>query len=191
MFLVRQGPLGLLPHYYATITPLLCHNYATITPLLRHYYATIRHDCATITPQRRHYYATIAPLLPHYYATITPLLRHLYATSTPLFATITPLLRHYTPLFATISFHEYATVRCHLRRRDWKSRPPRLVGSWYSRGPRSGGEVGGQTRSYLAKTRFPLFYRVFRLRRQKTWSLARMKTGIFLRFRMSPNNSKN
>ena len=51
--------------------------------------------------------------------------------------------------------------------------------------------MGGQTRSYLAKTLFPLFCRVFRLRRQKTWSLARMKTGIFLRFRMSPNNSKN
>ena len=50
---------------------------------------------------------------------------------------------------------------------------------------------GGQTWPYLAKMRFPFFYRVLSLQRQKTWSSERMKTGIFQRFGVSPCNSKN
>ena len=55
------------------------------------------------------------------------------------------------------------------------------------------GDTGGRANTVLfGKNAFSLpFIGFFSLRRQKTWSLARMKTGIFLRFRMSPNNSKN
>ena len=55
-----------------------------------------------------------------------------------------------------------------------------------------GGDTGGGANTVLfGKNAFPLLYRVFSLRRQKTWSLAGMKTGIFQRFWMSPNNNKN
>ena len=56
----------------------------------------------------------------------------------------------------------------------------RLMKSW------GWGYTGGGANTVLfGKNTFPLLLKGFSLRRQKTWSLARMKPGIFQRFWMS------